>query len=424
MRTARVWQRLLGVERTVVERWDLEEDVDGEVLVVHVRPRRGARQRCGRCGRRAPWEDKGEGRRRWRSLDAGVLRVELEADAPRVNCRVHGPTVIAVPWARHKAGHTYAFDDQVAWLAVHTSRTAVGELMRVAWRTVGAIVTRVSRDAEQLADRFAGLRRIGVDELSYKKNHRYITCVVDHDTGRLVWAAPGRDEDTLHAFFDLLGADRCAAITHVSADAASWVATVVAKRCPNAVRGADPYHVVAWATEALDEVRREVWNAARGGKGGRTTQSKTLKGARWALWRNPSDLTVKQRAMLDWIAATHPRLHRAWSLKEGLRLVFRLSRDGYPYAAKVALDRWISWARRCRIPAFVTLARRVVKHRAAIEISIDHRLSNALVESVNTKLRLLTRLAFGFRDPYALIGLAMLALGGLCPPLPGRTRAT
>ena len=103
-------------------------------------------------------------------------------------------------------------------------------------------------------------------------------------------------------------------------------------------------------------------------------------------------------------------------------MIFRLSRDGYPYAAKTALDRWISWARRCRIPAFVKLARRVVKHRAAIEISIDHKLSNALVESVNTKLRLITRLAFGFHDPHALIGLAMLALGGLCPPLPGRTR--
>jgi len=414
---------VLGVERTVVEKVELDEDAYGELLVVHVRPRRASRQRCGRCRRRGPWFDKGEGRRRWRSLDAGPLRVVVEADAPRVNCREHGPTVIAVPWARHGAGHTLPFDDEVAWLAVHTSKTAVSEVMRIAWRTVGAIVARVCRDAEGLVDRLANLRRIGIDEISYKKNHHYVTCVVDHDTGRLVWAAPGRDEDTLRAFFDLLGADRCAAITHVSADAAEWIANVVAERCPNAVRGADPYHVVAWATEALDEVRREVWNAARGGKGRRTRESRTLKGVRWALWRNPTDLTVKQRATLDWIARTHPRLHRAWALKEGLRLVFTLARDGYLHAAKTALHRWISWARRCRIPAFVTLARRVVKHRAAIEISIEHRLSNALVESVNTKLRLLTRLAFGFHDPHALIGLAMLALGGLCPPLPGRTKA-
>jgi len=93
---------------------------------------------------------------------------------------------------------------------------------------------------------------------------------------------------------------------------------------------------------------------------------------------------------------------------------------GVQQAAKDALDKWLSWARRCRIPAFVDLQRRVTIHVPAIHISIDHDLSNGLVESVNTKLRLLTRMAFGYRDPWALIGLGMLALGGLCPPLPGR----
>jgi transposase len=123
VRSARVWQRLLGVERTVVE----DVILDGDELVAHVRPRKGVRQRCGRCGRRGPWEDRGDGRRRWRSLDAGPVRVVLEADARRVNCPVHGPTVIQVPWVRHDVGHTYVFDDQVAWLAVHTSKTAVSD---------------------------------------------------------------------------------------------------------------------------------------------------------------------------------------------------------------------------------------------------------------------------------------------------------
>ncbi|MBD4479278.1 ISL3 family transposase, partial [Xanthomonas citri pv. citri] len=141
---------------------------------------------------------------------------------------------------------------------------AVTELMRIAWRTVGAIITRVWADVEALGDRFAGLRRIGIDEISYKKGHRYLTIVVDHDTGRLVWAAPGRDKATLAAFFEALGPDRCAEITHVSADGADWIAAVVAERCPNAVRCADPFHIVKWATEALDEVRRQAWNEARG----------------------------------------------------------------------------------------------------------------------------------------------------------------
>src|ERR1700682_5363278 len=137
------------------------------------------------------------------------------------------------------------------------------ELMRIAWRTVGAIVARVWADTEKRIDRFAGLRRIGIDEISYKRHHKYLTVVVDHDSGRLVWAAPGRDTTTLGRFFDALGVERCALITHVSADAADWIATVVTERCPTAIRCADPFHVVAWATEALDAERRRAWNDAR-----------------------------------------------------------------------------------------------------------------------------------------------------------------
>ena len=228
----------------------------GMLVVARVRPRSSLSRRCGLCERRAPWYDRGEGRRRWRGLDWGTVQVVVEAEAPRGNCPTHGPTVVAVPWARHRAGHTLAFDATVAWLAVACSKTAVCELMRIAWRTVGAIVARVWADTENTVDRFAGLRRIGIDEISYKRHHKYLTVVVDHDTGRLLWAAPGRDKATLRGFFDTLGDERAAQITHVSADAAEWISAVVAERCPAAVLCADPFHVVAWATEALDAERR------------------------------------------------------------------------------------------------------------------------------------------------------------------------
>ena len=432
MQSTRLWQRVLGLARTVIEGIDLDEDVDA--VVVSVRPRKGAQRRCGRCGRRAPWYDRGAGRRRWRGLDLGTVRVLIEADAPRVNCPTHGPTVVGVPWARHGAGHTRAFDHTVAWLAVQCSKTAVTELMRIGWRTVGSIIARVSADIDTSVDRFAGLRRIGIDEISYKRGHRYLTVVVDHDSGRLLWARPGRDDKTLHEFFDLLGPERCAELTQVSADAADWIARVVADRCPNAVRCADPFHVVAWATEALDQVRRTAWNDARAQarsepsrRPGRPAadaparpgheRARSLARARYALWKNPENLTDHQRHKLAWIAKTDPRLHRAYLLKEGLRTVFVLKGD----AGKEALDRWISWARRCRIPAFVALQRRIVKHRAAIDAALEHRLSQGLIESTNTKIRLLTRIAFGFRSPQALIALAMLALGGYRPALPDRT---
>jgi len=308
--------------------------------------------------------------------------------------------------------------------------------MRIAWRTVGSILSRVWRDVEATHDRFAGLKRIGVDEVSYRKGQRYLLIVVDHDARRLVWAAPGRNMATLDRFFDELeasGEGRCAQITHVSADGAEWIDKVVAARCPGAVRAADPFHVVKWATDALDEVRREVWNEARRlardepkRKTGpvpadapprpHTDRAKALGKVRWSLWKNPENLTKNQEAKLEWIATSHPVLYRAYMLKEGLRVVFKLPLD----EAREALERWLSWAQRCRIAQFVKLRRSIIKHRDRILAAIEHDLSNGLIESTNTKIRLITRVAYGFRSPEPLISLAMLSLGGHCPDLPGR----
>ena len=235
-----------------------------------------------------------------------------------------------------------------------------------------------------------------------------------------MWAAPGRDKATLAAFFDALGrsaargSPTCPPMPRTGS--ASWSPSGAV----NAVRCADPFHVVKWATEALDEVRRHAWNTARGAldrrRAGRASGHASLKHARYALWKNPEDLTARQQAKLAWIASTDPRLHRAYLLKEGLRLVFQL-----PYEEAVeALETWIGWARRCRIQAFVELHKRILKHKASILAAIDHGLSNGRIESVNTKIRLITRVAFGFRSTDALIALAMLNLGGHRPVLPGR----
>ena len=328
MQNNSVWQRACGLVRTVVEGVRYDESADA--IVVSVRPNAKARSRCGQCGRRSPGYDQGPGRRRWRGLDAGTTAVFIEADAPRVQCSVHGQTVSQVPWARHGVGHTRDFDAMAAWLAVRTSKSATCQLLRVAWRTIGSIITRVNTDVEARVDRLSGLRRIGIDEISYKRGHRYLIVVVDHDTGRLVWAGPGRSEAALDVFFDELGEERAAEITHVSADMADWIAKTVAARAPNAIRCADPFHVVAWAIEALDIERRRAWNQAKGrkikaspGRRGRTTgDSRQIARSRYARWKNPDDLNPRQQQQLDWIAKTDPKLWRAYLLKEGLRYVF------------------------------------------------------------------------------------------------------
>jgi transposase len=338
----------------------------------------------------------------------------VEAEAPRVTCRRHGVVVCAVPWARHNSRFTRAFEDQTAWLAVNTSKSAVSELMRIAWRSVGWICERVMREAQAQRDLLAGLARLGFDEISIRKGQRYLTVVVDHDTGRLVWAAPGRDRTTVERFLELLGAERCQQIKLVSCDMAEWITRPVGERCPNAVVCLDPFHVTKLATDALDEIRREVWNRAR--RAGQTATARELKGARFALWKNPEHLTRRQKAKLSQIKQTNEPLYRAYLLKEQLRAIYRVPTEH----AGALLDAWLAWARRSRLEPFVRLARTITDQRPGIEAAVEHGLSNARVEQLNTQIRLITRRGFGYHSPWAVIALAMLALGGLCPPLPGR----
>lgn len=225
---------------------------------------------------------------------------------------------------------------------------------------------------------------------------------------------PGRDRKTVEKFLDLLGPERCRQIELVSCDMAEWITRPVAERCPHAAICLDPFHIVKLATAALDEIRREVWNEAR--RCGEIALARDLKGARFALWKNPENLTARQRLKLAHIQTINRRLFRAYLLKEALRQIYRVD----PGEATAALDAWLRWAWRCRLEPFVKFARTIRDQRAGIEAAIRHGLSNARVEQVNTQIRLITRRGFGFHSPHAVIALAMLSLGGLCPPLPGR----
>lgn len=408
-----LWKHLLGVERAVVEDWDIDED--RRCFIVHVRPRKGGKHHCCHCNAPCPKYDRGAGRRRWRGLDLGTMRVFLEAVPIRVECAEHGVVAAAVPWARPRSNFTRAFEDQVAWLAVRMSRTATAELMRAAWRTIERIIGRVGDEARRRVDLLAGLRRIGIDELSHRKGQKYITVVVDHATGRLVWAAPGRDRATVERFFDDLGEERARELEFVTADGAAWIGEVVRSRVPQAILGIDPFHVVKWATDALDVARRDVWNDLR--QSGLPDAARHLKNARWSLWKNPENLTPNQRETLSDLQRVNAPLYRAYLLKETLRTVFQ---EPDPLRAEQRLDGWIYWARRSRLPSFHRLAATVRTHREAILATVVHGLSNALIEAKNTQLRLLTRIAHGFHHASSLIALGMLKLSGLCPPLPGR----
>ena len=177
----------------------------------------------------------------------------------------------------------------------------------------------------------------------------------------------------------------------MSCDDADWITRPISERCPRAVIYLDPWHIVKAATDALDDVRRTVWNEAR--RSGNKQLAKQLKGARFALWKRPEKLTDRQHAKLAFIQKLNAPIYRAYLLKEQLRATYHAATID---DALKLLDGWLKWARRSRLEPFVKLARRITEQRVRVEAALRHSLSNARVEQVNTQIRLIIRRGFGY----------------------------
>ena len=412
MRVTKLLRGLLGLGHLVViSGWELHPG-DRAKLTVSVRVRQRWRGRCGRCGEPASWYDRGDGQRRWRHVDVGFATCELVADAPRVACPEHGPTVAEVPWARHDSRFSRAFEDVVVFDAIASNKLAASRRHQVSWRAVDGMCERVLEEALGRVDLLDGLVAIAIDEVKYKKGQRYLTVVCDHFTGRVIWAAKGRNKDTVNGFFGDLGEERSHQLGFVSCDGAEWIRQVVGRRAPEAVVCLDSFHVVSWATKALDEVRRAEWNHLR--RNGTAAGARELKGMRWLLLRNWENLTPTQKATIRQLSQANTRSFRAWQLKEELREILSL-----PLAkAKAALESWLYYASRSKLEPFVRLARTIRHYRASLEAAIEWRLNNGISESNNAAIGRIRSAARGFHDPQAFITMIMLDRAGIAPDLP------
>lgn len=352
----------------------------------------------------------------WRHLDLGGRQCWLRMRRRRLACPEHGVRTEAVPFARAGARFTTDFEDLVVWLTTRADKTTVATFARVAWRTVGAMCQRVS--AQKLdPDRLSGLVDLGVDEISWRKHHKYLTLVSDHDTSTIVWGTAGKNAAALERFFDDLPAGAAEEIEAVSMDLGPAYAKAVRTRAPGAVICFDPFHVVKVAGDALDVVRRQAWQSARAFPD--KAIAKKYKGARWALSKNPADLTEKQAATLAGLRKQGGVLWRAYQLKEALRAVFAGDLD--PDTVMDLIGRWCSRAQRSRLPSFVKAARTIRKHTDGIAAAVTRGLANGRHEGLNNKIRTMTKRSYGFHSPEAALALIMLACGPIKLELPYHT---
>ena len=400
MRATSVLRTLLAFQHTFVTGVHFEHDA----FVIDVAPSYKV-PRCSCCKRKvkAGYDQRP---RTWRHLDMGGMLTLVRYAIRRVNCPKCGVKVEKVPWADPGSRFTLPFENQVAFLAQRCDKTAVTKQMRISWVSVGEIAARVvKRGGLTGSARLDGMTVIGIDEICYRKHHKYVTIVTDHLRGCAVWAAEGKGAETAARFFAELGPERCAKLEVVTLDLSAAFISAVTAGAPNAKQIYDRFHIQRLAHDALDEVRRDLVREADD-----DDERKALKGTRWALQKNPWNLNADESKTLQEIRARNEPLYRAYELKESLAGILDRRQVN---VARVKLSEWTDWASRSQLAPFVRTAKTIRKYMDGILEYIRTGFNNGRAEGINNKVRSVTKRAFGFHHATSLIGMVLLCCGGL-----------
>ena len=439
-------KKLLDVKDVRIDQTEITTDASGVMrLVVDVELRKGMRCRCPFCSnnKRLAKYDARPRLSTWRDLDFGGVVVILRMQRYRVECPVHGIVTENVPWAYPNSSFTKRFDMTVTWMAKNLNRSAIADYMRIDWQTVGRCVSRARHELEpDFKHRLDNLHSIGIDETSYKRGHKYITVIVNHETNTVVWMSDGAGKSVLTRFFEEMTPEQRRCIRIVTGDGAKWIDQCM-DYIPQAVRCIDAFHVVQWAMDALDEVRREAWQEAlaeykvldrkRKKHRGRVKADDTaaleaqaakrraseIKAATYALGKAPENLTPNQKLKCQMIESNYPRLYRAYCLKEELRLILK---ESDPEQAQLLINKWFWRATHSRIPAFQKLAHKIRNHQEHILDTIRNHVSNARIEATNNKIKVVIRRSYGFRNLSNMFDLVYLCCSNLQIPLANRPK--
>jgi transposase len=384
--------------------WVTKVEETAEGIVARVDRLGQRRLRCGECGRPAPQVLRRDPARRWRHLPLGSRPCELVYRPHRVGCVHCGVRVEQVPWAPRWSRVTGPLSRAIAQLARQLSWQEVAQHFQVDWKTVATTVRRVvawGLEARSLDD----LRVIGIDEVSRKKGHSYLTLVYDLRQGRLVWVGEDRRETTLEAFFAWLGPDRARQVEVVCLDMWAPYAAVVQRHAPQATLVFDRFHLVRHLNVAVDEVRRAEARRLHG------EARQRIKGTRYLLLKNPWNLTPTERRRLSTVVRLNTRLVRAYYLKEEFQAFWPYIRTGW---ASKHLQHWLWWASHSRLAPFTKLAKLVRAHLPGILAWTRVRVTNGALEGMNNKIKLVSHRAYGYRNPQTYIA----AIYHCCAQLP------
>ena len=426
------------------------EKFEEDALVFDIRPIKRMQCRCPICMKKC--HKNGyyhQNSSRWRGKDLMGCRVWLSYRPQMITCPEHGTRNEYIPWADGNTRFTPDFNDLAAWLAGRMSRQDIALSLGINWRTVGNSIAAAWQRAEpDVTQRLRELRRICVDETSYKIGHKYMTVVYDLDKYQVVWVHDHHGTEVFSEFCEQLTEQERAQIEVVAGDGARWIDTCVEKYFPNATRCVDPFHVTQWANEALDDVRKTAASKARAAY--RTLKkayeeqqvqlqegnemegqisleelkraeelSKAVKGAKYALAHNPENRTATQEDTIQMIELSDPDLAQAYQMKEKLRVVLHTKdADG----AVALLDEWIRECSESTWPKLRELAQKISRHRENILNSIRFGANSARSESTNTTIKSLIKMARGFWNFDNLVSLIYLKCSNIVIPVNERIR--
>lgn len=513
-----ILKSVLNLNKNLMHVEDFDETTvnvrrDGEIfkqkrIHVHARPYKRIQKICPVCRNKCPgYDKKRDVPSTWRAPNLNGVPVYICYCPSRIECPEHGILTEYIPWADGSSRFTEDFNNEVAWMVCQMSKTAIAQFMDINWRTVGNCIKAAQERIEpDVTVRMRGLRRICVDETSYRKGFAYITVVYDMDKNRVIWVHQGHGLEVFKLFCEALPQEERNNIRIVAGDGAKWIDTCVKTYFPNATRCIDFFHVAQWANEKLDDVRTTTARKARDeyehrkkefqkaeqkaaeaayqaeeerkaaeeelasmpkrgrpskrklellaflnslqddpvpvtkptNKRGRPRKeplspehqelvdqlekrAKDIKNSKHALGHKPENCTSSQNDKIKLIENSFPDLYRAYQLKEALRLILHMKDFDQ---ASCELDQWIQEAAESGMDPMNELSEKISRHRDNILNSIKHQANSSKSEAVNTTIKVLIRMARGFKNMENLKALIYLKCSDLVVPLHNRYQRT